>query len=143
MINVVSTFFLHRFCLIVIFLLRRSILLTLSVFELYPDVVNLVNKQHLDRMCKSFLLFSVSLTLSFVSFLLLKCDLIPKNCSTFKQKHVLTIPCDFKFVEIDPFYPDKFLNRIDVSKIKNNSKANPFDFECEELDDKYLRTKSL
>lgn len=92
-------------------------------------------------MCKSFLI--ISLLFSLVSFRTLKCDLPTNNCPTFHQSHVLTIPCDFQIIETDPFYPEKFLDRIDVNKIRNTSKTEPNVFECEERDDEFVKEEKL
>lgn len=74
---------------------------------------------------------------------MLQCDLLQNNCSTFHQNPVLTIPCDFKFVETDSLYPEKLLDQIDVKEIKNNSSVNLHEFECEERDETLVKSKSL
>lgn len=68
-----------------------------------------------------------------------------KNNFLRRQKHVTSIPCDFKFLEIDPQYPEKVLERIvlhkygDTAKLKSESTDS---FECEERDDDFVPEKS-
>lgn len=77
----------------------------------------------------------ISVILFLVSIKTIECDLLSKNCTTFQQNHVLTIPCDFQFVENDPFYPQTFLDRLGVNKM-NSSLPKQYEFECEEHEEK-------
>lgn len=62
-----------------------------------------------------------------------------------RQNHVVSIPCDFKFVENDPHYPETVLERIDFNKYGDMEKlktGSVNSFECEERDDDYVPEKS-
>lgn len=50
-----------------------------------------------------------------------------------------SIPCDFKFVEYDPDYPKKALDRMMLDRLDcTTTKSPPVDkFECEESDDDF------
>lgn len=49
------------------------------------------------------------------------------------QNFISPIPCEFQFIENDPYYPQSVLERVDLKKLGMPTTLAPHDlFECED-----------